>query len=719
MDDGWMPAARARRGRERGARERERGARERERGGMTTRVSVVDAVRGMAEAVTSDAGMTASATILCASVVGLALARVARSSGTSSKTSGTIVSTFGWGEKTREVRGGGDEGKLRLTVFYGTQTGTSERYAREVTAHAEARYGDAVRARAVDLETIDALAAEDALMEEKGCCVFLQSTYGDGEPTDTSSDFVYWARDTASDGRMPDLLEHLTFSVFGLGNRCYEQFNAAAKMVHKALVDLGATPLLKLHLGDDDQCLEQDFENWIEAFWPAFEAKFGLHSEGGDEELPRYEIVAMDGVGGERAAASQASKYAKEHSGGRFAPTATKPFLAPVKVVRELFSTGADRNCVHVEFDISGSGIKYKTGDHLGVFAENGADITQRVAKALKIDVKKVFRLSKPNGAPASLGEPFETPITAADAIAKYADVLTPPRKQALAALASVASGKDVEKLAFLASPAGKDEFAKYITQPHRSLLEVMEDFPSAVPDLGLFFGAIAPRLAPRFYSISSSPAADANTVTATVAVVKEKVATGRVHEGVASTFLQRAAEGQKIPVFVRTSTFRLPENPEAPVIMIGPGTGFAPFRGFLQERTAQKASGATLGPAMLFFGCRNESKDFIYEDEMRAALREGVITSLDVAFSRDGPKKVYVQDKIIEKASTVYPIVKGTVGKNEGAVFICGDAKNMAKDVNKALLSVLMREGDYAAHEAEEILRRLKAGFRYHQDVW
>ena len=121
----------------------------------------------------------------------------------------------------------------------------------------------------------------------------------------------------------------------------------------------------------------------------------------------------------------------------------------------------------------------------------------------------------------------------------------------------------------------------------------------------------------------------------------------------------------------------------------------------------------------MLFFGCRNESKDFIYEDEMRAALRKGVITSLDVAFSRDGPKKVYVQDKIIEKASTVYPIVKGTVGKNEGAVFICGDAKNMAKDVNKALLSVLMREGDYAAHEAEEILRRLKAGFRYHQDVW
>jgi NADPH-ferrihemoprotein reductase len=465
--------------------------------------------------------------------------------------------------------------------------------------------------------------------------------------------------------------------------------------------------------------LEQDFENWIEAFWPAFEAKFGLHSEGGDEDLPRYDVITIDGVDGERSAAAQTAKYDKEHSNARAVPTAAKPYLASVKVVRELFSASADRSCVHVEFDISGSSVQYKTGDHLGVFAENGKDIIKRVAKALKCDLNMVFRLVKPIDAPASLAESFSTPITVGDAIARYADVLTPPRKQALAALASVATGKDATKLAFLASPAGKDEFAKYITKPHRSLLEVMEDYPSVVPDVGLFFGAIAPRLAPRYYSISSSPAANKNIVTATVAVVKEKVATGRMHEGVASTFLQRAAEGQKIPIFVRTSTFRLPENSEAPVIMIGPGTGYAPFRGFLQERTVLKASGAKLGPALLFFGCRNSANDFIYADEMQLALSEGVITSLDVAFSRDGPKKVYVQDKIIDKASTVYPIVKGTVGKNEGAVYICGDAKNMAKDVNKALLSVLMREGDYAAHEAEEILRRLKAEFRYHQDVW
>jgi len=660
------------------------------------------------DALASDAAIVAATCALCVSLGGLACVKMGWFARDSAASAGGV------GDEDGDSRG-----RVRLRVFYGTQTGTSERYAREVVAHARARYGDAVRALATDLETVDASKAEDVMREETGCCVFLQSTYGDGEPTDTSSDFVYWARDAASDGRMPDMLENVTFSVFGLGNSAYEQFNAAAKMVNSALLGLGAKQLLKLHLGDDDKCLEQDFENWIEAFWPAFEAKFGLHSDGGDEELPRYEVVMMDGAEGERAAANQALKYEKEHSNTRLAPTSTHPYLAPVKVVRELYGTNADRSCVHVEFDISGSSVHYKTGDHLGVFAENGADVVKRVAKVLKCDVDQVFRLTKPSDATASLAEPFATPLTVGAAIARYADVLTPPRKQALAALASVANGKDAERLSLLASPAGKDEFATYITTPHRSLLEVMEDYPSAVPDLGLFFGAIAPRLAPRFYSISSSPAVDKTIVTATVAVVKEKVATGRVHEGVACTFLQRAAEGQRIPIFVRTSTFRLPENPEAPVIMIGPGTGYAPFRGFLQERSALKSSGATLGPAMLFFGCRNKSKDFMYEEEMQSALNDGIITSLDVAFSRDGPKKVYVQDKIIEKASSIYPIIKGTVGKNEGAVYICGDAKNMAKDVNKALLSVLMREGDYAAHEAEEILRRLKNEFRYHQDVW
>jgi len=662
----------------------------------------------VARVVASDAFALACALALCASACAVALLRAY---GTRHK-----------GDAPASTRDDGFDarGKVRLTVFYGTQTGTSERYAREVAAHAAARYKGSVAARAVDLETINALDAEDALKREDGCCVFLQSTYGDGEPTDTSTDFVYWARDTASDGRLPELLSGLTFSVFGLGNRSYEHFNAAAKMVHQALVDLGGAPLLKLHLGDDDQCLEQDFENWREAFWPAFESKFGLHSEGGlEEDLPRYDVIDMPGVEGERAALSQASKYDKEHSTARVAPTAAKPYLSTVKAVRELNGKGADRSCVHVEFDVAGANVHYKHGDHLGVYAENSADITARAAKALKCDPNRAFRLSKPADASASLAEPFSTPCTVKTAIARYADVLSAPRKQALAALASVAVGKDAQKLAFLASPAGKDEFATYITKPHRSLLEVMEDFPSAVPDLGLFFGAIAPRLAPRFYSISSSPAQDKNIITATVAVVKEKVATGRVHEGVASTFLQRALEGQKIPVFVRTSTFRLPTNPEAPVIMIGPGTGYAPFRGFLQERQALKASGEKLGPAMLFFGCRTERNDFIYREEMEQALADGVITSLNVAFSRDGPKKVYVQDKIIDKGPEVYGILKGTIGKNEGQLYVCGDAKNMAKDVNKALLSVLMREGDYAAHEAEEIIRRLTSDFRYHKDVW
>jgi NADPH-ferrihemoprotein reductase len=201
---------------------------------------------------------------------------------------------------------------------------------------------------------------------------------------------------------------------------------------------------------------------------------------------------------------------------------------------------------------------------------------------------------------------------------------------------------------------------------------EVMEAFPSAAPPLGLFFGAVSPRLAPRYYSISSSPLHNPGVVTATVAVVRGETPTGRLHEGVASTFLARFVpkpnknqkksgsgsggggggvdsemQGVRVPLFIRSSTFKLPRNPAAPVVMIGPGTGYAPFRGFLQERAAlAKESSQELGPAHLFFGCRREDTDYIYREEMEAALTDGTkhISTLHVAFSRDpkaGSKKV------------------------------------------------------------------------------
>ena len=156
------------------------------------------------------------------------------------------------------------------------------------------------------------------------------------------------------------------------------------------------------------------------------------------------------------------------------------------------------------------------------------------------------------------------------------------------------------------------------------------------------------------------------------------------------------------------------------PIVMIGPGTGYAPFRGFIQERAALAKSGALLGPAYLFFGCRHEEQDYIYQEEMEAALSQNNLTYLSLAFSREvSGRKVYVQDNLMLAAKDLYAIMKGTVGANEGRIYVCGDAKRMARDVHRALHRILMTEGGYAGHEAEEIVKRLSDVGRYHKDVW
>jgi len=208
-----------------------------------------------------------------------------------------------------------------------------------------------------------------------------------------------------------------------------------------------------------------------------------------------------------------------------------------------------------------------------------------------------------PNGA-ASSGlsrPPFSGPLPLRSAIGYFADVLSSPNKTCLWALAAFASNPaESQRLRRMALPEGKDEYSEYIAKPHRSLLEVLRDFPSTQPvPIGAFFGSLAPRLQPRFYSISSSPALHPTAMHITAAVVKDTMPTGRVHEGIASTWLQRSLLGgaphATVPVFVRHSSFKLPSDPSVPVIMVGPGTGLAPFRGFLQERATLQTSGESL----------------------------------------------------------------------------------------------------------------------------
>ena len=392
------------------------------------------------------------------------------------------------------------------------------------------------------------------------------------------------------------VLQGVTYAVFGLGNKQYEHFNAVGKKAFKALGDLGATPLLRRGDGDDDVCIDDDFDKWCAEFHRALDDKpelVGAISEHSADDspvvIPAYDVVIMpDGT-------KPAPPFPK---GSGY--TMHSPFLATVTCVKELHTAASDRSCVHVEIDLSGSTVQYEHGDHIAIFAQNSPEVVEEVAALLGVSLGTMFRLSRPPGltiAGAGLEEPpFAGPLSLRTALSYFADVHTSPHKDSLLALAAHATDPaHAECLRQLGSHAGRVEYAEYVAKHHRSLIEVMRDFPSCHPPLGVFFGSVAPRLQPRFYSISSSPKLHPASVHVTCALVRDVMPTGRVHEGVCSTWLKQHAAGSMVPVFIRHSHFKLPAEPSTPVIMVGPGTGLAPFRGFLQERAALIKSGVCL----------------------------------------------------------------------------------------------------------------------------
>ncbi|KAF9013374.1 hypothetical protein BDQ17DRAFT_1386931 [Cyathus striatus] len=634
------------------------------------------------------------------------------------------------------------EGKKRIVIFYGSQTGTAEEYAIRLAKEAKSKFGLASLVcdpEEYDFENLDQLPEDCAAF-------FVMATYGEGEPTDNAVQLMQNLQDDSfefSNGERK--LDGLKYVVFGLGNKTYEHYNSIGRAVDAQLAKLGATRIGERGEGDDDKSMEEDYLEWKDGMWEAFATAMGVE-EGQGGDTADFVVSELDSHPPEKVYLGEYSARALTKTKGIH--DAKNPFPAPISHARELFEDTTDRNCVHVELNTEGSGITYQHGDHVGVWPTNPDAEVNRLLCALGLYHKKDTVIGIESLDPALAKVPFPVPTTYATVLRHYIDISAVTGRQILGALSKFAPFPEAE--AFLKNlNTNKDEYHTVIAGGCLKLGEVLQLAAATILD---------PKLHP-------------NSIHVTCVVLKyQSIPSERVPEkwvyGVGSNFLlnlKHASNGEqapllstsgaehvsmpsymiegprgaykeetvyKAPIHVRRSTFRLPTNPKSPVIMIGPGTGVAPFRGFVQERVALARRSiekngpdalADWGRITLFYGCRKSTEDFLYRDEWPKFQEElrGKFT-MHCAFSREKYKpdgsKIYVQDLIWDDRENIADAILN----GKGYVYICGEAKNMSKQVEEILSRILGEaKGGSAEVEGAAELKLLKERSRLMLDVW
>ncbi|KAI0132505.1 NADPH-cytochrome P450 reductase [Xylariales sp. AK1849] len=642
--------------------------------------------------------------------------------------------------KTRNIIEKMDESGKNCVVFYGSQTGTAEDYASRLAKEGKSRFG--LDTMVADLEDYD-YENLDTIPEDK-VVMFVLATYGEGEPTDNAVDFYEFisGEDVTLSESADPALGNLNYVAFGLGNNTYEHYNSMVRNVDKALQKLGAHRIGAAGEGDDGAgTMEEDFLAWKDPMWTALAEKMGLEEREAQYE-PVFGIVEREGLTKDSPEVYVGEPNKMHLDGAAKGPfNAHNPYIAPIAESRELFSV-KDRNCLHMEVDISGSNLSYQTGDHIAIWPTNPGIEVDYVLDVLGLTEKRHQVISVKALEPTAK-VPFPTPTTY-DAIVRYhMEICAPISRQFLATLAAFAPNENAK--AEMAKLGGdKDYFLEKISKYHYNIAGVLRTVGGGEKWTNIPFSAFVEgilKLQPRFYSISSSSLVQPKKISIT-AVVESRLIPGRADPfyGVATNYLYALKEKQNgepnpkpfgqtyeimgprnkydgihVPVHVRHSNFKLPSDPSKPIIMIGPGTGVAPFRGFVQERAKQAESGENVGRTILFFGCRNSGEDFMYESEWEAHKKVlGDSFEMITAFSRAGPKKVYVQHKLKERAKEINDLLE-----KKAYIYVCGDAANMAREVNTILAQILAEQRGISEAKAEEVVKNMRAANQYQEDVW
>lgn len=542
-----------------------------------------------------------------------------------------------------------------ITVLFGSRTGNGTAIAKKIKAEAEAK------GIAIHLEDMNEYSLSK-LKDEKLVFVIV-STHGEGVPPIAAEEFFDFLH-----GKRAPKLNNMKFSVLALGDRSYVNFCKTGQDVDKRLEELGAERIYPRV--DCDVDFQETADSWIHGVVSKLSAQIGSTS------LSSVNVNKEEKLNLADFPEIKEAVYTK-----------LNPFKTRLLDKIKLNGRGSEKETFHYELSLENSGLSYEPGDAIGVYPINSSRLVDELLDSLKFEAKTLVSVEgKDKSLDEALTNNFELSVITPDVLEKYN---------------TYAKSNELSKIL-----ADSTKLKEYIYG--RDLVDVTKEFPVNLSSEN--FVGLLRKLQPRLYSIASSPIANPEEVHLTISTVRYK--NGRYKEGACSSFLSdRLSEDQEISVYLeRNPEFRLPVNSDAPIIMVGPGTGIAPFRAFLQEREANRDKGKN----WLFFGDRHFSTDFLYQTEFQNYHKKGFLTRFNVAFSRDTDKKVYVQHKMLEHSKELYSWLE------EGAYFyICGDMKYMWKDVNKTLTDIIEKEGGHSTENAQEYIKRLKKSKRYQVDVY
>lgn len=537
----------------------------------------------------------------------------------------------------------------KLSIIYASQTGNAKGVAEALEQEA--------KAQGIEAALFDASDYKGKNLAKETHVIIVASTNGEGEAPDNAIELHEFLQ-----SKKAPKLPNLKYGVIGLGDSSYEFFCQTGKDFDAYLAKQGATAFIDRI--DCDVDYEAPASEWRAK---ALETVKEDLSSGQEADIVQLPVAQAAGH----------SQYSKQ-----------KPYTATLLTSQKITGRDSGKDVRHIEIDLDGSGLTYQPGDALGVWFENSSELANAIlAKVGLSGVESV----EVDGESLSIHSAL---------VAKYE--ITASNPQLVAKYAELSGSKKLQKLA-----QDKDQLREYAT--NTQVVDVLDEKKTKLTADQLI--GLLRRLTPRLYSIASSQAEVDQEVHLTVGLVEYDKGDDKRYGGASSFLSQRLEEGGEVKVFVENNNnFKLPQDDNTPVIMIGPGTGIAPFRSFIQERDNRDAEGKN----WLFFGDRTFTQDFLYQVEWQKYLKSGLLNRLDVAFSRDQVEKVYVQHRILENAEQVWQWIQ------DGAyIYVCGDATRMAKDVHEALVIVAEQQGKMSRDDAEEFINDLRKAKRYQRDVY